>query len=92
MNRNIKNYGLKFSKSILSWDEALPIGNGHLGALIYGDGPIKYAIDCLTLWDKRDSEASIDKDFTFKKLYECAMSGEEGWKRKKEIFEKNSRS
>ncbi len=89
MNRNIKKYGLEFKKSILSWDEAIPIGNGHLGALIYGDGPIKYAIDCLTLWDKRDSEASVDKDFTFKKLYECAMSGEEGWKRKKEIFEKN---
>ena len=45
MNRNIKNYGLSFSKSIERWDEAVPIGNGNMGALIYGKGPIKYSID-----------------------------------------------
>ena len=90
MNRSIKKYGLNFSKSITKWDEAIPIGNGKLGALIYGDGPIKYALDCLSLWDNRQSEATKSKDFTFKKLYECAMGGEEGWKLKKEIFEKNN--
>lgn len=36
------------------WDEALPLGNGLLGALVWGDGtPLKISLDRTDLWDLR---------------------------------------
>lgn len=36
------------------WDEALPLGNGTLGALVWGDGkPLRISLDRTDLWDLR---------------------------------------
>lgn len=86
MNRRIKNYGLRTERAIKRWEEAIPVGNGKLGALIYGDGPIILALDRIDLWDNRESEGAKHKDFSYKTLIECANDGDEGWKRRKEIF------
>ena len=86
MNSAIKKYGLSFEKAIKKWEEAIPLGNGKLGALIYGEGPVILALDRIDLWDNRESEGAKHKDFSYKTLIECAKGGEEGWKRKKEIF------
>lgn len=88
---NLKKYGLNFKESILKWDEAVPLGNGKLGALIYGGGPIRFAIDRIDLWDNRPSEASLNKDFTYKKLIELVQKGEAAKKEKHDIFEINSK-
>ena len=32
-----KDCNLVFSKTIRRWDEAIPLGNGLMGALIWGD-------------------------------------------------------
>ena len=89
MNKNLKNFGLNFSRSIEKWDEAIPIGNGNLGALIYGRGPIRYSIDALALWDERKSEVTKSESFNYKTLVECVKGGDEGWERKKQLFEIN---
>ncbi len=43
---------LRFTNSVKVWDEALPLGNGLLGALVWGDGdPLKISLDRTDLWD-----------------------------------------
>ncbi len=76
---------------ITNWDEALPLGNGTLGCLIYGENELRFAVDRLDLWDNRQSETSKGKDFNYKTLVECLNGGEEGWQRKREIFEFNAK-
>ncbi len=45
-------HGLHFTKAVAVWDEALPLGNGILGALVWGDGqPLKISLDRADLWD-----------------------------------------
>ena len=41
--------GLHFETPVTVWDEALPLGNGILGALVWGDGnPLKISLDRIT--------------------------------------------
>ncbi len=46
------HHGLLFTNSVTVWDEAIPLGNGMLGALVWGDGfPLKVSLDRADLWD-----------------------------------------
>jgi len=52
---------LKFSRLAESWDEAIPLGNGMLGALIWKkEGKLRFSLDRADLWDLRPME-NIDK-------------------------------
>lgn len=45
---------LRRAAPIARWDEALPLGNGLLGALIWGDGePLLLSLDRADVWDLR---------------------------------------
>jgi alpha-L-fucosidase 2 len=45
---------LDFDTPAMVWDEALPLGNGTLGALVWGDGkPLRISLDRTDLWDLR---------------------------------------
>jgi alpha-L-fucosidase 2 len=45
---------LNFETPVDVWDEALPLGNGTLGALVWGDGrPLRISLDRTDLWDLR---------------------------------------
>lgn len=45
-------HGLHFTNAVQVWDEALPLGNGILGALVWGGGqPMKISLDRTDLWD-----------------------------------------
>ena len=47
----ISNNDLKFETLALSWDEAIPLGNGMLGALIWEkDGNLRFSLDRADLW------------------------------------------
>ncbi|MBI2503088.1 MAG: glycoside hydrolase N-terminal domain-containing protein [Candidatus Latescibacteria bacterium] len=47
-------HGLHFTAPVEVWDEALPLGNGLLGALVWGAGqPLKISLDRTDLWDLR---------------------------------------
>lgn len=43
--KNLTKYNIVYDKPILQWDEALPLGNGKIGCLIYGDGPLHLTLD-----------------------------------------------
>lgn len=47
-------HGLLFKTPAMVWDEALPLGNGMTGALVWGDGrPLRISLDRADLWDTR---------------------------------------
>jgi alpha-L-fucosidase 2 len=52
---------LKFSTLASSWDEAIPLGNGMLGALVWQKGDnLRISLDRADLWDLRPM-ANIDR-------------------------------
>lgn len=45
---------LDYDTPAMVWDEAQPLGNGTLGALVWGDGkPLRISLDRTDLWDLR---------------------------------------
>jgi alpha-L-fucosidase 2 len=49
-----QEHGLNYNTPATVWDEALPLGNGIMGALVWGDGkPLKISLDRSDLWDLR---------------------------------------
>ena len=84
----LDKYDISYDKSIVSWDEGLPLGNGKLGSLIYGDGPIRVAIDRVDLWDNRPNPKTQAPEFNYQNLVRLSTSGkEEDWKERLEVFE-----
>ncbi|MDQ6421436.1 glycoside hydrolase N-terminal domain-containing protein [Paenibacillus sp. LHD-117] len=66
-----EQHDMLFHESINRWDEALPLGNGLTGCLVWGDGaPIRLSLDRGDLWDTRLAPEVLDNDFTYKKLIE----------------------
>jgi alpha-L-fucosidase 2 len=51
------------------WDEAVPLGNGLLGGLLWGEGrTIRLSLDRGDLWDLRTPAAIHEKGFTYANL------------------------
>ncbi len=85
---NIRDYNLKFNKMSSSWDEGLPIGNGRMGCLLYGDNPLHISVDRIDLWDSRPHPNTLDDKFNYKTLIRLAKSeNREDIKERKKLFE-----
>jgi alpha-L-fucosidase 2 len=55
--RPLPENNLKFPGLSKTWDEAIPLGNGMLGALIWEkDGKLRFSLDRADLWDLRPME------------------------------------
>ena len=53
----LPKYKLEFDKLANSWDEAIPLGNGTVGALVWeNDGKLRLSLDRADLWDLRPME------------------------------------
>ena len=79
---------MKFSYNIpiARWDEGIPIGNGLLGAIIWGnEREIVLSLDQATLWDERTPEAYASKDWNFDVM--LGMIREKSWNALSERFE-----
>ena len=51
---DFSQHDLIFNKTVARWDEAIPLGNGMMGILVWGDGqPLKLSLDRADLWDTR---------------------------------------
>src|SRR5690606_41898380 len=63
-------YQLSFNELADSWDEAIPLGNGFLGNLVWQKGEkLRFSLDRSDLWDLRPME-NIDFDqWKFKDVY-----------------------
>ncbi len=86
--RNLKKYNIEYTTPIINWDEALPLGNGKLGCLIYGDGPIRFTLDRVDLWDTRPNPTTLEEGFHFKNLVKLVKSGKQkDWKEYQRLFD-----
>ena len=66
-----KTHNLQFDTLAKHWDEALPIGNGMLGALIWEkNGNLRLSLDRADLWDERPMKGLHREEFSFKWVQE----------------------
>ena len=57
---------LRLDAPIARWDEAIPLGNGLLGGLLWGEGrTLKLSLDRGDLWDERTPEIFADPEWTW---------------------------
>lgn len=70
----VERHNLIFNNVLTKWDEALAIGNGTIGALIYNDNPLRFSIDRMDLWDNRPAKETSEKGFNYNNLISLANS------------------
>jgi alpha-L-fucosidase 2 len=69
--------GLALSAPIERWDEAVPLGNGMMGALVYGGGSeVRIALDRGDLWDLRRVPVVHEPGFTYANMRRLVESGD----------------
>jgi len=62
-------HGLHYKTPAMVWDEAIPLGNGLLGALVWGDGrPLRISLDRTDLWDLRPVPEFHSKDYSYRTM------------------------
>ncbi|MHB8635540.1 MAG: glycosyl hydrolase family 95 catalytic domain-containing protein [Fimbriimonadaceae bacterium] len=60
---------LQLSAPIKTWDEAAPLGNGVMGALLWGEGNlIKVSLDRGDIWDLREQGLTVSPAWTYAHL------------------------
>ncbi len=64
-------HNLIFDHLALTWDEAIPLGNGEMGLLIWNrDGKLRFSLDRADLWDLRPVPQLHTDEFSFAWVYE----------------------
>lgn len=71
-------HDLLFDQPIARWDEALPLGNGLSGCLLWGNGaPLRFSLDRGDLWDLRLVPEVLDERFTYAEMIDCVKRGDQ---------------
>lgn len=66
-----KQHNLHFEKLAKVWDEALPLGNGTIGALIWErEGKLRFSLDRADVWDMRPMAGLHREEFSYKWVQE----------------------
>lgn len=67
---------LFFDKCISRWDEALPLGNGRIGTLVWG-GPevLRFSVDRTDIWDRSTPLYTELPEFHYQNLVRLAREG-----------------
>jgi alpha-L-fucosidase 2 len=61
-----KNHDLHFEKLANRWDEAIPLGNGMLGALVWQKSDhLRFSLDRADLWDMRPMKGLHRAEFSY---------------------------
>ena len=69
-------HGLQYETPATVWDEAMPLGNGMLGALVWGDGkPLKISLDRADLWDLRPVPEFHSEEYRFEIMRQWHREG-----------------
>lgn len=71
-----RQHGLHYTEPAGVWDEAMPLGNGLLGALVWGDGrPLRVSLDRTDLWDLRPVPEFESPDYSYKTMRQWVKEG-----------------
>ena len=66
-----EKHDLHFKTLATQWDEAIPLGNGMLGALIWQkDNRLRFSLDRADLWDQRPMKGLHRKEFSYQWVIE----------------------
>jgi len=69
-------HGLRYTTPALVWDEAMPLGNGLLGALVWGDGtPLRISLDRTDLWDLRPVPEFHSPEYSYQMMRQWVREG-----------------
>ncbi|MBL8048049.1 MAG: hypothetical protein JNJ45_05150 [Chthonomonas sp.] len=61
---------------IRTWDEGVPLGNGLVGGLLWGEeGVLRLSLDRGDLWDLRPAPGTDDKDFNYAAMKRLVAAG-----------------
>jgi alpha-L-fucosidase 2 len=67
---------LQYTAPAMVWDEAMPLGNGLLGALVWGDGkPLRVSLDRTDLWDLRPVPEFHSPEYSYKMMRQWVKDG-----------------
>lgn len=70
-------YELNFEKSIPRWDEAIPLGNGRIGTLVWGSPQeLRFSLDRTDIWDLSTPLYTDRDDFNYEHMVELAKAGD----------------
>jgi alpha-L-fucosidase 2 len=61
----MRNRSLQFDEPITVWDEALPLGNGQMGMLVWGEDRVKLSLDRVDIWDNRPAPETQSEEYTY---------------------------
>ena len=68
---------LYFPTSVTRWDEALPLGNGPMGALIWGSSrELRFSLDRGDLWDTTPCPDIDRPEFSYQTMVRLAKAGD----------------
>ena len=63
------SYQWQIKGPITKWDEAIPLGNGLTGCLVWGEkNTLRFSLDRGDLWDNRKPKEILEDGFTYKNL------------------------
>lgn len=63
-------HDLSFDSLATRWDEAIPLGNGMLGSLVWQKGErLRFSLDRADLWDLRPMRGLHRKEFSYQWVY-----------------------
>src|ERR1700690_892201 len=80
----------KLQAPIKTWDEAIPLGNGLLGGLVWGgDNTLRLSLDRGDLWDERPSKAFVAVHDRFNWATMQRLVAEDRMAEFNEIFDSN---
>ena len=67
----LNKYDIVYNDVITSWDKGLPLGNGKLGCILYGQEAVYLAVDRIDLWDTRPHPSTLEEGFCYRNLHGC---------------------
>lgn len=80
------NYNITSKHSIARWDEAIPLGNGKMGCLIWGSPAcLRFSLDRVDVWDTTTPAGTEAPEFNYRTLVQLAAQKDTD--RIREIFD-----
>ena len=82
-------YLIQHKGKIARWDEGLPIGNGWIGNLVFGDKNLVFSLDRAGLWDLTPPPETLEEGFTYQNMEKLVKSGKaEDWEEYHRLFDR----
>jgi len=86
--QRLEAHDLVYECAPTEWKVGVPLGNGHLGVMLWGDGsPLKLTFDRDDLWDLRPACVADDPQYAWSTIRELARQGQ--MEELNEIIERN---